>query len=416
MNKINIFDDGGEELQFEESLVRTELKLLGPIFIIFLSFPIVMRFITDYVINEIFITFYLRNKNTNESFEQVQNLLGADEKVAARRTDKTENNSTAPRLKSMLDIEQGSGSIEVKTNNNNDYYDDNNNNGFETMHPSKDEMIQQQQLEEDQKKFDVNTNFVYSKSHAFSHSAMLRGLIPDSCGTYFITVVKIFLLHWLQPFLYVLLIYAYYDEINHIQRTCAITICLREGLYFLLTLWLLVKTPSFLFINDKSKYGNQYNKQIFSGCDISWKHNLFLYTFTPHIYLYETFIIDDIDERSGRMKSSTSPGMKCIQHLIYYLLIIVEMISFFNVIIIIGLNGDNIYPGWVGWISSFFFLIYYLIIKIKSYKRNSLSSDSNNDIERKNHEIVNQSNNMKRQSDQTDDGIHNDIQGDADNI
>ena len=48
---------------------------------------------------------------------------------------------------------------------------------------------------------------------------MLRGLIPDSCGTYFITVVKIFLLHWLQPFLYVLLIYAYYDEINHIQRT-----------------------------------------------------------------------------------------------------------------------------------------------------------------------------------------------------
>ena len=37
MDKINIFDDGGEELQFEESLVRTELKLLGPIFIIFLS-------------------------------------------------------------------------------------------------------------------------------------------------------------------------------------------------------------------------------------------------------------------------------------------------------------------------------------------------------------------------------------------
>ena len=139
MDKINIFDDGGEELQFEESLVRTELKLLGPIFIIFLSFPIVMRFITDYVINEIFITLYLKNKNTNESFEQVQNLLGADEKVAARRTDKTENNSTAPRLKSMLDIEQGSGSIEEKTNNNND---NNNNNAFETMHPSKDEMIQ----------------------------------------------------------------------------------------------------------------------------------------------------------------------------------------------------------------------------------------------------------------------------------
>ena len=61
MDKINIFDDGGEELQFEESLVRTELKLLGPIFIIFLSFPIVMRFITDYVINEIFITYYSNN-------------------------------------------------------------------------------------------------------------------------------------------------------------------------------------------------------------------------------------------------------------------------------------------------------------------------------------------------------------------
>ena len=58
--------------------------------------------------------------------------------------------------------------------------------------------------------------------------------------------------HWLQPGMYALSLYAYWDEIDATQRVLGLVVGAREALYPLLTLWALWGKPIFLLANLSS--------------------------------------------------------------------------------------------------------------------------------------------------------------------
>ena len=83
-----------------------------------------------------------------------------------------------------------------------------------------------------------------------------------------IASIRLLFWHWLQPFLYFYVLFAYWDLLVHIQRVFGLIVCGREGLYWIMTIIAAITNPVYLLVDLRSTWkhaGQWWEKMFFIG-------------------------------------------------------------------------------------------------------------------------------------------------------
>ena len=107
----------------------------------------------------------------------------------------------------------------------------------------------------------------------WSEAAEARGL--NKCAAYFVSTVVLVCWHWLQPLLYWLCLYLYWDLLDWGQQRLGCLVAGREGIYWLLTVIGCFTNPAYLLIDIKATWREKHDKQY-----------VLLYIFAPEKYVF----------------------------------------------------------------------------------------------------------------------------------
>lgn len=101
-----------------------------------------------------------------------------------------------------------------------------------------------------------------------------------------IALIRLMFWHWLQPFLYGIILYGYWDLLDETQRVLGLIVLGREALYFLMTLVCIVVNPVFLLPDHKASWQRS-------------KTAVMTYIFAPEKFVYLAIIKDDWEARGS---------------------------------------------------------------------------------------------------------------------
>jgi hypothetical protein len=120
----------------------------------------------------------------------------------------------------------------------------------------------------------------------------------------YVAVLRLLLWHWLQPISYCWAFYSYSDDLSKLQISFGIVIAVREGLYFLLALYLFVYRPVALIVNVSGRFKD-------------WAL-LMLYILSPEKYLL-------IHLMENRYQGSRNPLVDADKELDWFSLCLLDM-------------------------------------------------------------------------------------------
>lgn len=81
----------------------------------------------------------------------------------------------------------------------------------------------------------------------------------NQCAASLIALIRLLFWHWMQPFLYFYVLFAYWDLLVHIQRILGLIVGGREALYWLMTVFALCRNPVYLLVDLRSTWLNRRN-------------------------------------------------------------------------------------------------------------------------------------------------------------
>ena len=97
------------------------------------------------------------------------------------------------------------------------------------------------------------------------------------CTAFTVSMVRLLFWHWMQPFLYFWVVYAYWDLLDKGQQVLALIVAGREVIYFVLTLIGLCVNRVYLLVDLRASWKEE-------------KLNLGLYVLAPEKYVYSTVV------------------------------------------------------------------------------------------------------------------------------
>jgi hypothetical protein len=120
----------------------------------------------------------------------------------------------------------------------------------------------------------VTWDYILLRNFTWSAAAKARGL--NKCAAYFISTVVLVCWHWLQPLLYWLCLYLYWDLLDGTQQWLGCVVAGREGVYWLLTVIGCFHNPAYLLIDVMATWKDVDRGQVL------------IYIFSPEKYVYLT--------------------------------------------------------------------------------------------------------------------------------
>ena len=120
--------------------------------------------------------------------------------------------------------------------------------------------------------------------YQYSWSSARDELGLNTCGAILISTIRLLFWHWLQPMLYGLVLFAYWNLLVEAQQTLGLIVGIREALYWLMTIMALCRNPSYLLVDLKATWNGISrtfpNSTIFGPC-----FQVALYVLAPEKYV-----------------------------------------------------------------------------------------------------------------------------------
>jgi hypothetical protein len=185
----------------------------------------------------------------------------------------------------------------------------------------------------------VTHDTIKNPDFSWSQAAEARGL--NKCAALLVSTVVLVCWHWLQPLLYWLCLYLYWDLLDGAQQWAGCGVAAREGIYWLLTVYACWKTPAYLLIDIKAEWESD-------------KWMVIMYSFAPEKFV--SLQVMPPEEESTRSS-------------LFVLLVVFDFLGIFAMVFAIG--SGRMYPAmmigyFVTTMGGFLFLVYgsYLICHV----------------------------------------------------
>ena len=79
----------------------------------------------------------------------------------------------------------------------------------------------------------------------------------NTCGATLISMIRLFFWHWLQPLLYGVVLFAYWNLLVDAQKILGLIVGGREALYWFMTVMALYRNPSYLLVDLKATWNGK---------------------------------------------------------------------------------------------------------------------------------------------------------------
>ena len=105
----------------------------------------------------------------------------------------------------------------------------------------------------------------------------------NTCAALFISSIRLIFWHWMQPFLYAFVLFAYWDLLDKGQQILGLIVAVREGIYFLLATVCIFVNPSYLLVDLRATWQKELWATWYE--DIENKSLALMYAVAPEKYI-----------------------------------------------------------------------------------------------------------------------------------
>eukprot|EP01084_Bolivina_argentea_P135024 238008_1 len=124
----------------------------------------------------------------------------------------------------------------------------------------------------------VTINKIFGQTFTWTDAYKDQGL--NLCAAMTVSMIRLIFWHWMQPFIYCFVLYAYWDLLDHVQQILGLIVAGREVIYFFLTIIGLLVNPVYLLLDLRATW----------NVDKDPTSTILMYILAPEKYIYLSLV------------------------------------------------------------------------------------------------------------------------------